>query len=143
MESLLYIKHKKTEGEGELLWNQKKKWKGFIYLFWNGPFPVLCLKCSHWHYLWIDLGKSAVVIGGKKFATCKPLGLGWKSSLETANGSMFNFKWEENKSEAESDSVSPRLKKEHLGPHAFNQHHNVAWADTCRICCLVICSPVK
>ena len=80
---------------------------------------------------------------GKKFVTCKPLGMGWKSSLETANGSPFNFKWDGNKSEAESDSMNPRPKKEPLGLHAFNQHHRVAWADTCRMCCFVMCSLVK
>ena len=122
---------------------KKKKEKGFYVFSLKWPFRCPLSIMSHWHYPWIDLGKSAVVIGGKKFATCKPLGLGWKSSLETANGSMFNFKWEENKSEAESDSMSPRLKKEHLGPHAFNQYHSVAWADTCRMCCFVICPPIE
>ena len=132
MESLLYIKHKKAEGKGELLQNQKKKEvnrvlciyfeMGFsLSFFYNvliGTTPGLT-----WESLLLSLGE-------KNLPPVSHLGLGWKSSLETANGSMFNFKWEENKSEAESDSVSPRLKKEHLGPRAFNQHHSAAWADT-------------
>ena len=35
MESLLYIKHKKAEGEGELLWNQKKKVKRVLFIYFE------------------------------------------------------------------------------------------------------------
>lgn len=135
MESLPYIKHKGKKEKNRLLWN-KEKWKEFYLFIFKWPFPCP-VSITFSLALPLDrLGKMLLSLGKKKFATCKPLGLGRKSNLKTANGSMFNFKWEGNKSEAESHSMSPRPKREHLGLHAFNQYHHVAWAYTCRMCCL-------
>lgn len=73
---------------GKKAFMEQRKVKGFhLFIFkWPVPCPFsmmfsLALPLDRLgKMLWLSLG------GKEKIATCKPLGLGWKSSLQTANG---------------------------------------------------------
>lgn len=82
-----HISNIRIKGRERLLWN-KEKWKGLYLFIFKWPFP--CPFCTMFTLaLPLDrLGKMLLSLGGKKnVATCKPLSLGWKSSLKIANSS--------------------------------------------------------